>query len=163
MARIPLPPATRTDEDEISRAFRLAPAFAQALASYAGAIYGPVRLSMREREAVRMRIAQLNQCQICLGYRFPELEAQGVTEQFYQQVTHWRDNPFFSEREKLALDFTEKFVSDHLKLDQVAFDQLNQHFSAEEMFELTAMIAGLMANGRLMQVLQLNQSCTLNS
>lgn len=161
MARIPLPPPTQPTEDEVARAFRLGPAFGKALGVYAGAIYGAIKLSMREREAVRMRIAQLNQCQICLGFRFPELQAQGVTESFYAQVANWRNSREFSAREKLAMEYAELFLTNHLTITDDFFVRLNPLFSAEEVFELTGIIAGLMANGRLLQVLQLNQLCAL--
>lgn len=162
MARIPLPPPAQPTDDEVTRAFRLSPAFGKALGASAGAIYGPIRLSMREREAVRMRIAQLNQCQICLGYRFPELQAQGVTESFYTEVANWKNSREFSARETLAIEYTERFVTDHLRIDEELFARLNAQFTPEEVFELTAIIGGLMANGRLMQVLQLNQPCGIN-
>lgn len=161
MTRISLPSSTHPAADEVVRAFSLSPDFGKALAGYAAAIYGPIKLSMREREAVRMRIAQINQCQICLGFRFPELAAQGVTEAFYQEVEHWRQSPAFSERERLAIEYTEMFLTRHLELDDAFFQRLNAQFDSREVFELTSIIAGLMANGRLMQVLQLNQSCAL--
>lgn len=161
MARLPLPPPATPEADEVTRAFSLSPAFGKALGVYAGAIYGPITLSMREREAVRMRIARINQCQICLGYRFPELQAQGVTETFYEEVANWKNSTLFSEREKLAIEYAELFLTDHLNINDVFFARLNAAFSAAEVFELTGVIAGLMANGRLMQVLQLNQPCAI--
>lgn len=161
MARIPLPSHTDPATDEVMRAISLSPAFAKALGTYSAAIYGAIQLSMREREAVRMRIAQINQCQICLGYRFPELQSQGVTENFYAEVTNWKSSTEFSDREKIAIEYAEKFLTDHLSIDDAFFVRLNKLFTAEEVFELTGIIAGLMANGRLMQVLQLNQPCAI--
>lgn len=161
MARIPLPTSANPAADEVMRALSLGPAFAKALGNYSAAIYGAIKLSMREREAVRMRIAQINQCQICLGFRFPELQAQGVTESFYGEVANWKTSAAFSPREKLAMEYAELFLTDHLSIDDAFFARLNKQFSAEEVFELTGIIAGLMANGRLMQVLQLNQPCAL--
>jgi AhpD family alkylhydroperoxidase len=161
MARLPLPTLADNNADEISRAFSLSPAFAKALGNYSAAIYGAITLSMREREAVRMRIAQLNQCQICLGFRFPELHTQGVTECFYAEVANWKNSAEFSPREKLAMEYAELFLTDHLRIDDAFFARLNNLFNAEEVFELTGIIAGLMANGRLMQVLQLNQPCAI--
>ena len=158
MARIPLPPGK---DDEAVKALGLSPEFGKAIAGYSGAIYGNINLSMREREAVRMRVAQLNQCPICLGYRFPELEAQGVTEDFYQQVENWKNNDAFSPREQLAIEYAERFIGDHLNIDDDFFKRINEHFSSQEAFELTSIIAGLMANGRLLQVLKLDQQCSL--
>lgn len=159
MARISLPVQTNTDE--VMRAFSLSPSFAKAISAYSAAIYGVIHLSMREREGVRMRIAEINQCEICLGFRFPELVAQGVTEQFYREVANWKTSAEFSIRERLAIEYAEYFLTNHLSINDDFFKKINQYFSNTEVFELTSIIAGLMANGRLMQVLKLNQSCGL--
>ncbi len=159
MARIKLPPG---NGDETIRALGLSESFAKAIAGYSGAIYGEIALSMREREAARMRVAQINQCPICLGYRFPELEAEGVTEAFYAAVENWRDSELFSAREKLIIEYTERYMTDHLNIDDDFFKQLHEHFDSKEIFELTSIISGLMANGRLLQVLKIDQQCTLS-
>lgn len=159
--RIPLPLLANPAADDAQRAFSLNPAFAKALGNYAAAIYGAITLSLREREAARMRIAQLNQCQLCLGFRFPEAQAKGVTETFYAEVANWKNSKEFSAREKLAIEYAELFLTNHLQIDDAFFARLNAVFNPTEVFELTGIIAGLMANGRLMQVLQLDQPCTL--
>jgi AhpD family alkylhydroperoxidase len=161
MSRIPLPATKNPADDDVIRAFSLSPAFARAMSAYSKAIYGAIKLSMREREAARMRIAQINQCQLCLGFRFPELAAQGVTEAFYAEIMKWRSSTALSTREKLAIEYAERFLTNHLHIDDNFFAALNAQFSPDEVFELTAIIAGLMANGRVMQVLQLDQNCSL--
>lgn len=158
MARIPLPDG---EQDDIVRALTLSPNFAKAMGAYSDAIYGKISLSMREREAARMRIAQINQCTICLGTRFPELQAEGINEDFYATIENWRNSDEFSVREKLAIEYADKFATNHLNLDNDFFQQLQEHFSAAEVFELSCIIAGLLANGRLLQVLQLDQQCKL--
>ena len=163
MARIPLPlNPGNAPPDEVAQAFRLSPAFAKAIAGYSAAIYGPIHLSMREREGVRMRIAQINQCEICLNFRIPELLEQGVTEAFYKEVIHWQNSPLLSTRERLAIEYAELFLTKHLSITDDFFIELNRHFTNTEIFELTSIIAGLLTNGRLMQVLKLNQSCSLH-
>ena len=162
MARIPLPLLSQNPaSDEVVRAFSLSPAFTKAIAGYSAAIYGAIHLSMREREGVRMRIAQINQCEICLNFRIPELLEQGVTEAFYKEVIHWQNSPLLSTRERLAIEYAELFLTNHLSISDDFFTELNKHFTNTELFELTSIIAGLLANGRLMQVLKLNQSCSL--
>jgi len=109
-----------------------------------------------------MRIAQINQCEICLSFRIPELLEQGVTEAFYKEVIHWQNSPLLSTRERLAIEYAELFLTNHLCITDDFFIELNRHFTNTEIFELTSIIAGLLANGRLMQVLKLNQACNLN-
>ncbi len=61
MARIPLP----GDGDEMGRAFGLAtPALAAGAGAFSAAVYGNERLPVRLRELLRMRVAQMNQCEI---------------------------------------------------------------------------------------------------
>ena len=158
MARIPLPEG---DLPERYRVFGLQPAFGKAMAGVSDAIYEKSLLDKRVREAVRMRIALINECQLCLGYRFPELQAVGVDEAFYEAVKDWRNSDVFSEKEKTAIEYAERFLLDHTNIDDALFQRLAQHFSAAEIFDLSAVIAGLLANGRLMQVLQVEHSCAL--
>lgn len=159
MARIKLP---KGDLPERYRVFGLQPAFGKALASLSEAVYEKSILDKRVREAVRMRIAQINQCHICLDYRFPELQALGIDEAFYSAVSDWLNSGLFNEREKLAIEYAEKFLQDHLSLDDEFFARLQQHFSSEEIFDLSAVVAGLMANGRILQVLQVEQACSID-
>ena len=158
MARIEIPGG---DLPERIRLLGLQPAMGNAMGVLAEAIYEKSGLNKRLREAIRMRIAQINQCQICLDFRFPELVEEGITEEFYGAVENWQDSNILSDKEKLVIDYAERFTTDHLKINDEFFNQLNKHFTATEVFEITSTIAGLMANGRVMQVLQVEQSCAL--
>ena len=158
MARIDLPEGN--DDDSI-KLLSLQPSMGNAMAVLTEAIYAKSDLDMRVREAVRMCIANINQCQICLNFRFPELEDVGVSEQFYQDVTDWRSCERFSAAEKLAIEYAELFATAHLSIDDHFMEKLKLHFSAKDIFELTYTVAGLMANGRTLQVLQVDQACSL--
>jgi alkylhydroperoxidase family enzyme len=61
MARIELPPG---DGPEIMRVWGLRPRMGKAVAELSAAVYEGSELPARVREAVRMRIAQINQCHI---------------------------------------------------------------------------------------------------
>ena len=163
MARIAIPDG---ELPERYRLFALQPAMGKALAGLSQAIYEKSILGLRVREAVRMRIAQINQCQICLSYRFPEqaeaFAALDINEYFYAAVAGWQHSAVFDEQEAIAIEYAERFATNHLSLDEAFFKRLHAHFSDAEIFDLTAVIGGLLANGRLMQVLQVEQqSCAL--
>lgn len=163
MARITVPDG---DLPERYRLFGLQPAMGKALAGLSQAIYGQSIIGLRVREAVRMRIAQINQCQICLAYRFPEQAEQfaalKIDEDFYAAVADWRHSSLLDDREKLAVEYAERFATQYLALDGFFFERLHLYFTDAEIFDLTAVIAGLLANGRLMQVLQVEQgACAL--
>ena len=160
MSRINLPAG---DLPDTAKLFSLHPALGKALAGLSTAIYSQDTIGLRVREAARMRIAHINQCTLCIGFRFDEqAKAAGIDEAFYAAIPQWRSSSLFSEREKIAIEYAEKFAQDHLSLDEAFFDELHRHFSDTEIFTLTAIIAGLMANGRILQVLQVAQgSCTI--
>lgn len=61
MARIDVPPG---DGKEATRLFGMAPHLAEGLAAMTTAVYERCSIPVREREAMRMRIAQLNRCHV---------------------------------------------------------------------------------------------------
>ena len=158
MARINIPAG---DAPESHRLMAVEENFGTAMATTAMAIYEQSSLDKRVREAVRMRIAIINQCQICLAYRFDELSELGIDEQFYAEISDWQNSAIFSEREKIALEYCERFILQHLAIDDELFQRLRAHFSDEEIYSLSSTIAYLLANGRIMQVLQVEQSCSM--
>ncbi len=158
MARIDLPEGL--DDDSI-KLLSLQPAMGNAMAVLTHAIYNQSGLDIRVRESIRMCIANINQCQICLNFRFPALEKEGITEAFYQEVLDWRTSTLFSDKEKLAIEYAELFAGDHLAINDAFMDQLKQYFTSSEIFELTYSIGGLIANGRTLQVLQIDQTCSI--
>jgi AhpD family alkylhydroperoxidase len=69
-------------------------------------------------ELVDFRVSQINQCAYCLDMHSKELRAMGETEQRIYGLSAWRETPFYSERERMALAWaeavTEAEVSDEL-------------------------------------------------
>jgi alkylhydroperoxidase family enzyme len=87
MARIELPSG---DLPEVARALTLAPHFIEVVTAYEKAVASS-RLDPRLHELVRMRIAVINDCTICLNFRNP---ASGATERMLAAVTDygWRSS-----------------------------------------------------------------------
>jgi alkylhydroperoxidase family enzyme len=67
----------------------------------------------------------------------------------------------YSEAERVAIEYTEKFALDHLSIDDRMFDRLREHFSDPEILELTTIIARHLAFGRLTKVLEIDITCPL--
>ena len=59
------------------------------------------------RELVRIRASQLNGCAYCIDMHTKDARAIGETEQRLYALSAWRETPFFTERERAALAFTE--------------------------------------------------------
>ncbi len=58
-------------------------------------------------ELVRMRASQINGCAYCLDMHSKDARANGETEQRLYALNAWRETPFFSDRERAALAWTE--------------------------------------------------------
>ena len=58
-------------------------------------------------ELVKMRASQLNGCAFCLDMHSKEARKDGETEQRLYLLNAWREAPFYTERERAALAWTE--------------------------------------------------------
>ncbi len=80
------------------------------------------------------------------------------TENMYAHVAEYRADQRYSEREKLAIEYAERFALDHLSIDDTFFRQLREHYSDREIVDLTICIATFLGFGRLTQVFELSVS-----
>ena len=95
---------------------------------------------------IKMRASQINGCAFCLDMHSKDARAGGETEQRLYLLDAWREAPFYSERERAALAWTEALtliVQGHVP-DEV-YDQARQHFSEEELVNLS--LAAVAING----------------
>ncbi|WP_321822310.1 MULTISPECIES: carboxymuconolactone decarboxylase family protein [unclassified Burkholderia] len=141
----------------------LQPELAAGLNALSHAVYGKSRLPMRVREAARMRIAEANECQLCRNTRDAQGQANGVDDALYEHVVEWRTWPGYSERERLAIEFAERFALDHVALsaDDDFWMRLRVAFEDAEIVDLGICCALWVGAGRAMRVLDVGQSCSL--
>jgi len=59
------------------------------------------------RELVKMRASQINGCAYCIDMHSKDARAAGETEQRLYALNAWRETPFYSDRERAALAWTE--------------------------------------------------------
>jgi AhpD family alkylhydroperoxidase len=157
MARITLPDG---DNPEIVRALSLRPDFAQAVGGFEKAVWGS-SLDWRLHELVRMQVAMINECTVCLGWRTPQAIEAGVTDELLAGVASYRTFPDFTEAERVALEYTQHFCTDSARISDDLMNRLGEQFAAGEIVELTLVIGKYLSMGRFMQVLGLDQSCSL--
>lgn len=101
-------------------------------------------------ELVKMRASQLNECAYCIDMHSKDARKAGETEQRLYALSAWRETPFFSERERAALEWTEaltKLSATHIT-DEL-YDSVKKHFSDEEMVVLTMSIVAINGWNRL--------------
>jgi alkylhydroperoxidase family enzyme len=80
---------------------------------------------------------------------------QGLTDELYNQVGQYHDHPEFTPRERLAIEFAERFAIDHTAIDDELWERMREHFSDEEMLELTVTAGFCVGLGRAFQVLDI--------
>jgi alkylhydroperoxidase family enzyme len=157
MARLEMPDG---DQPEIVRVWGLRPEMGEAVQRLSYAVYSQSALPARVREAARMRIAQINDCAVCRGWRIPELAEQGVDEELYAHVAD-PDAGDYSAQERLAIEFAERYALDHRSLDDAFFARLREHFTDAEILDLSICVGNWLAFGRLTMVLDLDEACAV--
>ena len=98
------------------------------------------------RELVRIRASQINGCAYCIDMHTKDARAVGETEQRIYALPAWRETPFFTERERAALAFTESVTlvaSDHVPTAD--YDAVAAHFSPDEVAALLSLIVAINA------------------
>ena len=87
---------------------------------------------------VEIRASQINGCAYCLDMHTKDARGAGETEQRIYTLDAWRETPFFTDRERAALEWTEAvtLVAETRVPDDV-YEQVRQQFSEEELVELT--------------------------
>lgn len=97
-------------------------------------------------ELVKMRASQINGCAYCLDMHSKDARALGETEQRLYTLSAWREAPFYSERERAALLWTEELtLLSERDADDAIYETVRRHFSEEEMVNLS--LAIIVING----------------
>ena len=122
------------------------------------AAYNKSILPVGVREAARMRIAQLNDCTVCLAFRADKVKSQGLTEDFYCQVGGPEGDTAFSPQERLAMEYAERFAGDHLSIDDAFFARLRESFSDPEILDLTICLSAFLGLGRTLRALGITET-----
>jgi len=123
-------------------------------------VYSDSTLGLREFEAARLRIAQINGCVFCLDWR-TERDGRKVEPEFADAVTDWRTTDAFDERTRLAAEYAERYATDHHNIDDEFWTRMLAAYSQTEVVELSMSIGSWLAFGRLNRVLGLDTVCVL--
>ena len=101
-------------------------------------------------DLVRLRASQINGCAYCVDMHSKDARAQGETEQRLYSTSAWKEAPFYSDRERAALDWTEAvtLVSQSHVPDDI-YEEARRHFNEKELADLTMAIAAINAWNRL--------------
>jgi AhpD family alkylhydroperoxidase len=159
VARIAVPAGEGGDAVQV---WSLRPEMGRAVSRLVDAAYNKSILPVRVREAARMRIAQLNDCAVCLAFRAASVKEQGVTEDFYRHVADHDAAGVYSQQEELAIEYAERFAQDHHSIDDAFFARLAECFTDAEILDLTICLAAFLGLGRMLRSLGIDETSLLD-
>ena len=90
---------------------------------------------------LKLRASQINGCAFCIDMHSKDARAIGETELRLYELNAWRETPFYTDRERAALEWTEAltFISQTHAPDD-SYERLRAHFSEQEIVDLTYVI-----------------------
>jgi AhpD family alkylhydroperoxidase len=99
---------------------------------------------------VRMRASQINGCSCCLDMHSKDARANGETEQRLYGLDAWRETPYYSARERAALEWTEALtlIADTRVPDDV-YERVREQFPEDELVHLSLAILSINGWNRL--------------
>jgi AhpD family alkylhydroperoxidase len=91
---------------------------------------------------VAFRVSQINGCAFCLDMHSKDLRAEGETEQRLYSLEAWREAPYYTDRERAALEWAEAITlvrEGHVP--DAVYETARKQFSEEELVDLTVAAA----------------------
>lgn len=101
-------------------------------------------------ELVKTRASQINGCAYCLDMHTKDARKAGETEQRLYALSAWRETPFYTDRERAALEWTEALtlISQNDVRDSL-YGHVHKFFDEQEMVALTMAIVAINGWNRL--------------
>jgi len=107
-------------------------------------------LETRLLELVRLRASQINGCAYCVDMHTKDARVLGETEQRLYAVAVWEETPFFTERERAALAWTEAVtLVSHDHVPDSVYEIARREFSEKELIGLTMAVIAINGWNRL--------------
>jgi AhpD family alkylhydroperoxidase len=108
------------------------------------------KLESKLLHLVKMRASQINGCAFCLDMHSKDARDDGESEQRLYSLDAWHEAPYYSDRERAALEWTEAVttLSNGHAPDSV-YEKVRAHFREDEIVPLTLSIAMINAWNRL--------------
>ena len=101
-------------------------------------------------ELIKTRASQINGCAYCLDMHTKDARAAGETEQRLYGLAAWRETPFYTERERAALEWTDALtLMAQNDIPDALYDRVRRQFSDEELVNLTMAIITINGWNRL--------------
>jgi len=101
-------------------------------------------------ELVKLRASQINGCAYCIDMHWKDARESGESEQRLYGLMAWRESPYYMERERAALAWTEAvtLIADNHVPDDL-YEEVRQYFQETELVNLTLAIVAINGWNRL--------------
>jgi AhpD family alkylhydroperoxidase len=102
-------------------------------------------------DLIKTRASQINGCAFCIDMHTREARTRGESEQRLYLLNAWREAPFYTERERAALEWTEAvtlITEGHVP--DVIYERVRRHFTEQELVNLTLAVVTINAWNRLL-------------
>ncbi len=101
-------------------------------------------------DLVKIRASQINGCAYCIDIHTKDARARGETEQRIYTLSAWRETPFYTDRERAALDWTEAvtLINENNVPDSL-YKTVREQFSEKELVDLTLAVIAINGFNRI--------------
>ena len=101
-------------------------------------------------DLIKLRASQINGCAYCIDMHWKDLRAAGESEQRLYGLDAWEESPYYSERERAALAWTEAVTNvDEGHVPDSVFEYVRKSFTDKELVDLTVAITAINSWNRL--------------
>lgn len=101
-------------------------------------------------ELVKLRASQINGCAYCVDMHSRDARKHGESERRLYAIAVWREAPFFTERERAALAWTEALtLISETRAPDADYEWLSSQFTERERVDLTLAINAINSWNRL--------------
>jgi AhpD family alkylhydroperoxidase len=95
-------------------------------------------------ELVRLRASQINGCAFCVDMHTTDARKGGESERRLATVSVWRETPFFTDRERAALEWTEAVtLVSHEHVPDAVWNAVKPYFTETEIVDLTLLVVAI--------------------
>ncbi len=99
---------------------------------------------------IKLRASQMNGCAYCIDMHWKDAKAVGQPDQKLYELNAWEEGPFYTDRERAALAWTEAVTQVAAsRVPDELYREVRQHFSEKEIADLTIAVATINAWNRL--------------
>lgn len=107
-------------------------------------------LDEKMMELIKLRASQINKCAYCIDMHYKDAIHKGETELRLYSLPAWKECPFYSDKEKAVLNFTEVLTNTNLEdVSDEVYKDLEIHFSKVEILTITMAICQINSWNRI--------------